>query len=413
MSDKRPDILDKNFLIKRVGDDLYLPCVKPISCKAPSHLPKTTYLLCRTAKFDPGSGLLSLNSPTDYGKYDESGYQLSIQANSALILSFNVQAFLILWGTLNSADLSPKYDWRDHISNADWIPAPQKRSANMGHTNGARPNPPSPPPFSINEKCMITIEDLVFGDGTISFTRFIHFRLGDVTFEIPYPGSRKEFDAIKEYFEKVIHSKTIECEITVEAVGPNIQSKSARFCQKNLFDNEMIEKVEDYFIRSKILDSDDDISLVEENLKALISLNEEDRKLDRLLEKLQKFKKSKHYYHLRHLSSLHNANAFRLRMTGKPVSFIFVIKGALDYHLIWETYETEEATYIWKLAGRDAKDRQMEMSDLLEKIKWLRDKNKRTYIQSNPPNFRRIEHDYSQKDGGLEKWKLILSETIT
>jgi hypothetical protein len=112
------------------------------------------------------------------------------------------------------------------------------------------------------------------------------------------------------------------------------------------------------------------------------------------------------------LSSLHDADAFQLRMTGK-LSFIFVVKGKIDYHLIWETYETEEATYIWKLVGPDRKSRQKEMSDHLKTIKSLRSKNKLHYIRSNPLNFTRIVHDYSQKNGGVEKWKLMLPERIT
>ncbi len=97
----------------------------------------------------------------------------------------------------------------------------------------------------------------------------------------------------------------------------------------------MIEKVDDYIVETNILNGDVDIVVVEEKLKELLSLSEEDRNLDSLLEKLGRVKKSKHYYQLRHLSSLHDADVFKLRMTGRPVSFIFMIKGALDYHLVW------------------------------------------------------------------------------
>jgi len=130
------------------------------------------------------------------------------------------------------------------------------------------------------------------------------------------------------------------------------------------------------------------------------------------LDQLGKFKKSKHYYQLRHLSSLHDAGTFRLRMTARPVSFIFVLKGAEDYYMVWETYESEEATYIWKLDNREGQPQREELNELIERIKWLRQKNKLDYLRTHPKNFKRIEHDYGQSDGGVEKWKIELAEYI-
>jgi hypothetical protein len=102
--------------------------------------------------------------------------------------------------------------------------------------------------------------------------------------------------------------------------------------------------------------------------------------------------------------------ASRLRITGRPVSFIFVIKGKVHHYLVWETYETEEATYIWKLNSPDKKRQSEELKSLLDKIVWLRAGNKMSYIRSKPLNFRRIEHDYAGKDWGFEKWEKILTE---
>lgn len=201
--------------------------------------------------------------------------------------------------------------------------------------------------------------------------------------------------------------------VTLEAIGSAIQSKTARLCHDDLLNGTLIEKIEDFVVDTEILDSNDDIVVVEEKLKNIIHLDEKSSDPNWLLDKLDKFKKSKHYHHLRHLSSLHDTSGFRLRMTGKPISFIFSIRGALDYHLVWETYETEEATYIWKLQGPDSQSRQKAMTELLEKVKWLRARNKMKYIQSKPPNFKRIEHDYSQENNALDKWKTMLSEYIT
>jgi hypothetical protein len=87
-----------------------------------------------------------------------------------------------------------------------------------------------------------------------------------------------------------------------------------------------------------------------------------------------------------------------------------VIKGARDHYLVWETYETEEATYIWKLASSDKKGQAGEVKALLDTVAWLRASNKIQYIRSKASNFWRIEHDYAEKDWGIEKWKAILTE---
>jgi hypothetical protein len=96
-------------------------------------------------------------------------------------------------------------------------------------------------------------------------------------------------------------------------------------------------------------------------------------------------------------------------MTGPPVSFIFVVKGASHYYVVWETYQTEEATYVWKLTGEDNKSRHDEMTKLLDLIMWLREANKEEYLRSKPTNFKRLEHDYEGERFGLEKWKSELS----
>jgi hypothetical protein len=206
--------------------------------------------------------------------------------------------------------------------------------------------------------------------------------------------------------------KNLECQVKVEASGRDIQSKSALFCRGEIINGSLFEKVEDYVISQVFLDSDSDIAVVDDKLKKAATHlgGNEPKDANWLLDQLEKLKKSKHYHHLRYLSSRQDAAAFKLRITGKPVSFIFVIKGGLQQFLVWETYETEEATYVWRLAVPDRTGQIKEVQDLLETIKWLRAGNKMQYIRSNPLNFRRIEHDYSGENWGFEKWKTSLTE---
>ncbi len=65
-----------------------------------------------------------------------------------------------------------------------------------------------------------------------------------------------------------------------------------------------------------------------------------------------------------------------------------------------------------EIDGTDLKSKPKEIALHLDTIKWLLNKNKIKYIQSKPPNFNRIDHDYSE-DSGLPKWKSALDHYIT
>ena len=405
-----PDILHKNFVLKRVGDQLYLPCSESIASAAPSFVGSSSYILCRTSRFLAARGLLLLDAPTSYEVLTEKAYRISIEVNSDLILSSGVKAFEILGGPPRLSHYPIKYE-RPKLENAEqWTPIGQEDDHE--HEYAITPKRPVPSVFSVKEKCRIAVDAFTFGDGKMSFTHFVHPRIGDITFEIVESTSRKEFDAIKEYFIKALRSKVIECQIAVEAVDSEIRSAAASFSKPDLFSAEMIEKVEDLVIQGSILTSEEEIVLVEDKLREIPMLDNENQNLEGLLERMGRTKKSKHYYHLRHLSARHEGDVFRLRMTGNPVSFIFVLKGRAYFHLIWETYETEEATYVWRLMSEDSGARRDEIGELLDKIKWLRMKNKHEYIRSKPRNFARIEHDYSQADGGMQKWTRELDECL-
>jgi hypothetical protein len=404
-------IVERNFILKRVGEYLYLPCKNEITCKATPNLPNLPYLLCRTALFDEASGRLSLNFPS-YQRWGRNDYELSVQVNSQDILDFNVKEFEILSEFSGAAFIPYHHKPEDLISAAEWKPITQEIEAASPDVNDHRSNPSAPHRTSINAKWLIPIQEMRFGNGKISFTRFIYPILGSVDFEITNSAIIMEYDAIKEYFEKILGSKFIECQVRLVAVGKDIQLKSAEFCKGDIINGSLVEKVQDFVVAAEFLNEEEGIAVLNDKLarvgKVLGAKEPED--LNWLLDRLEKLKKSKHYHHLRYLASRQEVAAFRLRITGKPISFIFVIKGTRDHYLVWETYETEEATYIWKLASPDERGQAGEVKALLDTIAWLRASNKIRYIRSKASNFWRIEHDYGEKDWGIEKWKTILTE---
>lgn len=191
----------------------YLPCTKEISCKAPPHLANLPYIFCRTAAFDPISRQLSLHPPKGNGNWDEDAYQISVQTNSAIILSLDVAGFEIRNGAVRSNYLSRNYDWGDLSDAKSWEPLPP--NIQVAPANPEKPEPASPTQrISINETWSVLIEDIIFEDGKAHFTRFVYPTLGDTIFEIHHPSIRKEFDAIRTYFSAVLRSKHMECQVT-------------------------------------------------------------------------------------------------------------------------------------------------------------------------------------------------------
>src|SRR5947199_5019631 len=66
-----------------------------------------------------------------------------------------------------------------------------------------------------------------------------------------------------------------------------------------------------------------------------------------LFDDILNIKNSKHYLQLKYLSSKHEASVLKLRFVLQPFSFLFLLAAEKKYHIIWETLDSEEATYIW------------------------------------------------------------------
>lgn len=68
-----------------------------------------------------------------------------------------------------------------------------------------------------------------------------------------------------------------------------------------------------------------------------------------VIDDILNIKKSKHYLQLKYLSSAHQASILKLGFVLQPFSFLFLLSGETKYHIVWETLDSEEATYIWHI----------------------------------------------------------------
>jgi hypothetical protein len=132
---------------------------------------------------------------------------------------------------------------------------------------------------------------------------------------------------------------------------------------------------------------------------------------EQLLDDILNSKNVKHNKQLHYLSQKHDSSILKIRFVLSPFSFVFLINGTQQYHIVLETLDTEEATYIWHIDKGNANlSRKLKQID--EALGVIRAKGRQTYIESNPEKFSRIVHDYSDDRKGFVIWKDLLEERI-
>lgn len=102
----------------------------------------------------------------------------------------------------------------------------------------------------------------------------------------------------------------------------------------------------------------------------------------------------------------------KIRFVLSPFAFVFLLSGESQYHIILETLDTEEATYIWhtdkiKTVLKDA----VAIIDI--DLQTIREKGRQAFLENHTPErFSRILHDYSDPNKGFILWKAFLEESI-
>jgi hypothetical protein len=118
-----------------------------------------------------------------------------------------------------------------------------------------------------------------------------------------------------------------------------------------------------------------------------------------------------HYRHLRYLASKHEGSVLKIRFVLSPFSFVFLLSGKEQYHIILETLDTEEATYIWHIE-KNTQSLPEEMQAIDQDLNTIRNLGRKHFLENPPENFIRIIHDYSEERKGFVVWKDMLEERL-
>ena len=270
--------------------------------------------------------------------------------------------------------------------------------------------------FRIDKKIKVLIDKLDFRYGAVAFNFHISEFKKEFEFEVENDDLRPEFDVLKVYFSKLLKSKFVEVEIYVEFENNVLVAQTANSLDIEKINKEIIESVKFRFIEKSILsrrylpDSEESLlglkKLLEDQNNQVVYESEED-----LMNDLLKKKDVKHYRQLRYLASKHESKTMKLRFVLNPFSFVFLLSGSEGYHLVLETLDTEEATYIWHFE-KDIHTLKQKILVINNVLNLIRNEGRQIFLETHPENFSRVVHDYSDERKGFIIWKDLLEERL-
>lgn len=122
-------------------------------------------------------------------------------------------------------------------------------------------------------------------------------------------------------------------------------------------------------------------------------------------------KNYKHQLHLKYLADRHERTILKIRFVLNPFSFVFLLAGKEGFHIILETLNTEEATYIWHF-DNDKRTFPDKLKQVDHHLNIIRNNGRQAFIENLPENFSRILHDYSDERKGFIIWKDLIEERL-
>lgn len=355
------------------------------------------------------------------GQYFGEGSDLSNINSLFLVYPFSFKGKLIQYiGRVQRSEINPTiYDYRDikidylnklFLKRNTYYRQIARQASLFDEPTEVAPERSS---LLIEKKIKIGIEDLDFRYGNVGFEYNDKESDQRLHFEIENEEFRPEFEVLKPYFIKVLKLKSVMIDIYAELENGVILSQLATSTDIENINKKIIESVKFQFLNKSFIGQ---IPISKQNI---LTTNELPKNQNiytsadshSLLEDLLKGKQYKHSKHIQFLADKHQRDVMKLRFVLQPFSFVFLIAGEQNYHIILETLDTEEATYIWHT--------DKSKSTLIDTIKQIdkelniiKDKGRQAYLENNPHNFSRVMHDYSDSNKGFIVWKGLLEERL-
>ena len=266
--------------------------------------------------------------------------------------------------------------------------------------------------ITIEKDIKIPIEEIEFRYGSVTFKHLIEETKAELEFEIENLEVRPEFEVLKPYFAKALKSKNIKVYIHAEFENSKLVSQVATSADIENINREVIEGVKFKFITKNFFGQK---QVTEANLLTATELQNGKQELyldgEQLLNDILKNKEFKHSRQLRFLATKHEGTHLKIRFVLSPFSFVFLLSGEQQFHIILETLDTEEATYLWH-TDKSKQALINKVKEIDQQLNIIRNKGRQVFLETNPENFSKILHDYSDKKKGFIIWKNLLDEQI-
>jgi superfamily II DNA or RNA helicase len=280
------------------------------------------------------------------------------------------------------------------------------------------PRQDRPPEEQVILKTMkVPFSRVHFGYGRVNFRVFIEELGQELSFEIANADVRPEFGAIREYFTKALKKKLLTTQLAIRFSATAVHSAAARSADIDAINTSLIESVRFEFVKREIFrPKDGPLECAVSTFDGLLDTFSAAAKAlftseQALLNDILNVKQCRHYQQLRYLSSKHEAGILKLRFVLQPFSFLFLLSGENLYHVVWETLDSEEATYIWHVdRTRDAL--RTALTRIEEVITSIRKSGRQDYLKEVHPDFSRVWHDYTDFSRGFITWKAALEERL-
>lgn len=203
----------------------------------------------------------------------------------------------------------------------------------------------------IKERIKIDIDQLEFRYGSVVFYYVIVDTGEQLEFEIENEAIRPEFEVLKPYFAKQLKLKNVSIDIHAEFENNRLISQLAQSKDLDRIDNEIIESVKFQFV-TKGFQGKFDTPPLKDSLLDLDQLQDGTsfyESEEELMAAILNNKDVKHFRQLSYLVKKHAAYLLKIRFVLSPFSFVFLLIGKEQYHIVLETLDTEEATYLWHI----------------------------------------------------------------
>jgi superfamily II DNA or RNA helicase len=342
-----------------------------------------------------------------------------IQNVSRLFLAypFSFKGKLIQYiGRVQRSEVTPTiYDYRDYKiaylnkmflkRNAHYRKLEKLRSLFDDIGNQQEPQPTI---NEIREKVKLKFDDLEFHYGCVLFN-YVDKETGElIEFSIDNDTIRPEFTILKSYFAKQLNIRNIEADIYAEFNDGRLIAQDATSTDIDRINSKIIDSVKFQFLNKNILGSKPN----KPNIVDLTDLQEGNNPFnseEELINEILKDESVKHYRQIKYLLKLHLSNILKIRFILSPFSFVFLLKGEEKYHIVAETLNTEEATYIWHI---DKSSLNEGLNSINKDLNTIRNKGRQFFMEHQTENFSRIFHDYSDDKKGFMTWKGQLEERL-